>query len=493
MLDHSERAPRAAAWRAGLGALTGWIPGGAPRRPGAGLRDALWLTVVAGVGAILAVQAVALWRLDYRADERQRILDETRQALLVQTLHSPVLSGAVAVGLADTAIKDLARGMDVPVELAQQHLAHIRARLPVLSVHVLDRDGRSMAQDNGENPAPNRHPAFLPYFRQAMQGRSSVFAALEAGSHSRGLFFAAPVREGLDASSAVLGVLVLKTDAGALDALLHRNGLTTLLLNPQGVAFSSTRPEWRYAMTGPLTQERIDAVRRSSLFGSYFDNGVASALPFAADSSEVRVNGVRYAVDRRALDWRDPAGDWQLVALDNVSALMPWRDRLWVAALSFALLMLAGAMVLRLRWLGWRLDSERQRHDVLRAALHACPAAAVLTDADGRILWVNRRYEQDSGYALAELRGRKPSVVASGRTPQSTYRDLWSTLMAGQCWEGHLVNRDRAGALHEEQVRLTPVLDRHGRRIAIMGWQQRLRSIAPAPGAKPDTGPPPAA
>ena len=469
--------------------MTGWISGGgAGRHRGTGLRDVLWLTVVAGVGAILAVQAVALWRLDYRADERQRMLDETRQALLAQTLHSPVLAGAVAAGLADAAIKDLARGVDVPVEMAQLHLAQIRARLPVLSVYVLDRDGRSMAQDNGEHPAPNRHLAFLPYFHQAMAGRSSVFAALEAGSHARGLFYAAPIRASLDPNSPVLGVVVLKTDAGALDALLHRSGLTTLLLNPQGVAFSSTRPEWRYAMRGPLTQERIDAVRHSNLFGSYFGNGVASALPFTADSGEVRVNGVRYAVDRRALDWRDPAGDWHLVALDNVSALMPWRDRWWVAALSFALLMLVGAMVLRLRWLGRRLDTVQQRHDVLRAALRASPFAAVLTDADGRILWVNPRYEQDSGYALADLRGRKPSIVASGHTPQATYRDLWSTLMAGQRWEGLLINRDSAGALHEEKVWLTPVLDRHGRRTAIMGWQQRLRSLTPTPGSKPDAG-----
>lgn len=485
MWDHSERAPTAAAWRKGRDAMAAWVPGGSVRRrPGAVVRDVLWLMAAAGVGAILAVQAVALWRLDYRADERQRILNETRKALLAQTVYSPVLSGAVAAGLNDTAIKDLARGVDVPVELAQQHLAHIRARLPVLGVHVLDRDGRSMAQDNGEHPASDRQQPFLPYVLQAMEGRTSVFAALEAGSHARGLFYAAPVRAGQDASSPVLGVLVLKTDAAALDALLHRNGLTTLLLNPQGVAFSSTRPEWRYAMTGPLTQARIDAVRQSHLFGSYFDNGVASALPFAADSSEVRVNGVHYAVDGRALGWSDPAGDWQLVALDNVSALMSWRDRWWVAALSFALLMLSGAVLLRLRWLDRQLDTVQQRLDVLSAALRFCPVAAVLTDADGRILWVNPRYEQDSGYALADLRGRKPSVVASGYTPQSTYRDLWSTLMAGQRWEGHLINRDSAGGLHEEKVLLDPVLDRQGRRIAIVGWQQRLRSFAPAPEAQ---------
>lgn len=480
MRDESERMKATAAWRQGLTAMAGWLPGGtAPRRTGSPMRDILALTLMAAIGALLAVQAVTLWRLNDRAQERERILDETRQSLLAQTLHGATLSGAIAVGLSDPAIKDLARGLDVAPEVVQLHFAQLRMRLPVLSVHVLDRDGRSMAQDDSERFAPGRLQAFLPYFRQAMQGRVSVFAALETGNLTRSLFYVAPVRASAQTDSSVLGVVVLKTDAAALDALLSRNGLTTLLLDPHGVAFSSTRPDWRYAMTGPLTQQRIDAVRQSGLFGGYFNNGVASALPFAEDSSEVRVDGARHVVDRRALNWHDPEGDWQLVALDNVSALMTWRDRWWVASISFALLLLAGAMVLLLRRLSQQLQTVQQRHEVLREALRASPLAAVLTDADGRIVWVNPRYEQDSGYALATLRGKKPSLVASGQTPQTTYRDLWSTLMAGQRWEGSLVNRDSAGRLHEEWVQIIPLFDGRGRRIAIVGWHQRRASVVP--------------
>ncbi|MET1115163.1 MAG: PAS domain-containing protein [Comamonas sp.] len=473
------------AWRQGLHAMAGWLPGGAqPRNPGAPVRDLLGLALVGTLGALLAVQGVTLWRLDDRAKERERILDDTRQALLAQTLHSATLAGAVAIGLGDAAIKDLARGLDVPPEETQMHFARLRMRLPVLSVHVLDREGRSMAQDASERASPGRVRAFEPYFRQALQGQPSVFAALEAGNRTRNLFHVAPVHATAQADSEVLGVVVLKTDAAALDAVLQRNGLITLLLDPHGVAFSATRPGWRYAMTAPLTQQRIDAVRQSGLFAGHFNNGVASALPFAGDSVEVRVDGARHVVDRRALDWRDPEGHWELVALDNVSALMTWRDRWWVASLSFALVMLAGALLLRLRTLGEQLREVGQRHDVLRQALRESPMAAVLADADGRIVWVNARYEQDSGYALAALRGQKSSLLASGQIPPATYRDLWSTLMAGQRWEGSLVNRDRAGQLHEEWVQIAPVFDGRGQRIALVGWHQR-RAAAPLalPGA----------
>jgi len=485
MQDQNERTRAMEAWRQGLHAMAGWLPGGPePRSPGAPVRDLLGLVLASAVGALLAVQAVTLWRLDDRAQERERILDETRQALLAQTLNGTTLAGAVAIGLLDPGLKDLARGRDVSPEDTQLHFARMRMRLPVLSVHVIDREGRSMAQDDSERPSPGRVRAFEPYFRQALLGQASVFAALEVGNRTRNLFHVAPVRETAQPDSAVLGVVVLKTDAAALDAVLQRNGLITLLLDPHGVAFSATRPGWRYAMTAPLTQQRIDAVRQSGLFAGHFRNGVASALPFAEDSTEVRVDGARHVVERRALDWRDPEGPWQLVALDNVSALMTWRDRWWVASLSFALLMLAGALLLRLRTLGERLDAVRERHEVLREALRSSPIAAVLTDADGRIVWANARYEQDSGYALDALRGLKPSLLASVQTPPATYRDLWSTLMAGRRWEGSLINRDHAGQLHEEWVQIAPVFDARGRRIAMVGWHQRRASVPLAlPGA----------
>lgn len=480
MQDQSERLQALAAWRQGLHAMAGWLPGGpVPRTAGSPVRDLLGLALAAAIGALLAVQAVTLWRLDVRAQERERILDDTQQALLAQTLRSPTLSGAIAVGLTDPAFKDLARGLDVAPEVVQMHFAQLRMRLPVLSVHVLDREGRTMAQDDSERFSPARLRAFGPYFRQAMLGRTSVFAALEAGNLTRNLFYVAPVRTTGHPDAPVLGVVVLKTDAAALDAVLNRNGLTTLLLDPHGVAFSATRPDWRYAMTAPLTQQRIDAARQSGLFGGYFANGVASALPFAEDSLEVRVDGARHVVDRRALDWSDPEGYWQLVALDNVSALMTWRDRWWVASVAFALLLLLGAVVLRQRTLADRLGTVRQRQDVLREALRASPMAVVVTDADGRIFWANPRYEQESGYPLATLRGQKPSVVASGHTPSATYRDLWSTLMAGQRWEGTLYNRDSDGQLHEEWVQIMPVFDARGRRIAMVAWHQRQRSAAP--------------
>ena len=114
----------------------------------------------------------------------------------------------------------------------------------------------------------------------------------------------------------------------SVDGLLSRVGLPVLLLSPQGVVFSSARPEWLFAVAPPLTQARIDSIRATRQFGSHFDNGLASELPFSLDASHVVLNGVPHAISRRAVDWRDPGGQWQLLMLDDVTGLMPWSQRL---------------------------------------------------------------------------------------------------------------------------------------------------------------------
>ena len=55
----------------------------------------------------------------------------------------------------------------------------------------------------------------------------------------------------------------------------------------------------------------------------------------------------------------------------------------------------------------------------------------VVTDAQGGIRWVNPEFERNTGYSLSEVRGRKPSLLASGKTPMQTFSEMWSAVMTG--------------------------------------------------------------
>ena len=442
-------------------------------RQAPGFRSLLLVGLCALLGAVLVVQGVVHWRGAERAAERSRVLQQTADALVAQTTGGGFLGAVSLLGLSEPLLKDMAKGYlgpDNPEALAR--LAVARGRFQVNGVYVMSGDGTVVAHETAGERSTGLNLAFRPYFQQAMQGRISVYAAIGSNTQERGLYYAAPLHDSDTPSSAIIGVVMFKVGFGPSDELLGRSGLPTVLLSPQGVVFSSSRPEWQLAVAPPLTQARIDAIQASRQFGHHFDKGLASALPFAPDASQVVLNGVEYAVERRSIAWSDPGGPWYLVALDDISALMTTTQRVQVGGVTFVLLSLLGLLLIDLVRSRARVAAALERFRVLGAALESSPVSVVITDGDGRIDWVNPQYERNTGYSLQEVRGQKPSLVASGQTPAQTYQDMWSTLLSGRSWQGGFLNRRKDGSTYHDQATLSPVLDARGRRIGIVGLHE---------------------
>ena len=444
-----------------------------PERKGAGYRGVLLVTAMALLGAWLAVWGALHWREADRAAERARVLHQVDEALLSQTTGGAMLGAVSLLGLSEPLLKEIALGHlppDDPQALARLGVA--RGRFMVNGVYVIAANGTVVAHETAGDRSTGRNLAFRPYFQQALQGAFSAYAGVGINTQERGLYYAAPLYESDTPSSPIIGVVMFKVGFEPVDLVLKRSGLPMVLLSPQGAVFASTRPEWQFAVAPPLTQARIDAIRASGQFGQHFDNGVASALPFAPDAAEVVLNGVPYAVEHRRINWNDPGGPWQLVALDDISALMPPMQRAQVGAAAFVLVGLLGLLLLDLLRSRARVAAAMERFRVLGTALENSPASVVITAGDGRIDWVNPQYERTTGYTLDEVRGKKPSLVASGQTPPQTYQAMWSTLLLGQSWRGQFVNRRKDGTIYHDEATLSPVFDARGKRIAIVSLHQ---------------------
>ena len=93
----------------------------------------------------------------------------------------------------------------------------------------------------------------------------------------------------------------------------------------------------------------------------------------------------------------------------------------------------------------------------LTLAIEQSPAAVLITDTDGRIEYVNRRFTEMSGYTAAEVMGQTPRLLKSGLTPPSVYQQLWTTISAGQAWRGELCNRRKDGSLYWHSASISPV------------------------------------
>jgi two-component system sensor histidine kinase/response regulator len=442
-------------------------------------RDKGWLRgvalslLVALVGAWLIVLGVVEIRSSQRAEARNQVLAQTADALQSKTIGGAILGAMTLVGLNEPLLKEMAKGRlapDAPQALAR--LAVVRERFQGPGVYVLDAKGIVVAHETQGRSSTGLDLSFRPYFQQAMRGAVNVYAALGSNSQERGLYYAAPLYEGDSPSGAIIGVVLFKSGFEVFDALLLRSGMPMLLLSPQGVAFSATRQEWRYAMLPPLTQERIEQIQALRQFGHYFEKGVVSALPFDAKAKQVSIDGNTYTIASHPIDWGDPGGPWQLVALDDVSGLLPAAQRWQVGGTAFVILFLLALLLRDMLRSRARMAAAMERFQVLGAALQNSPVAVVITDEQGRIDWVNPQYEQTTGYQLHEVRGRKPNVVASGMTPAATYREMWATLLAGKSWRGQFTNRRRDGTIYHDEATLSPVLDRKGRCIAVVGLQQ---------------------
>jgi len=70
------------------------------------------------------------------------------------------------------------------------------------------------------------------------------------------------------------------------------------------------------------------------------------------------------------------------------------------------------------------------------------------TDAKGRITYVNKRFEDVSGYKLTDVIGKDHSIVNSGHHSKQFWRDMYKTAIAGEIWNAVVTNKRKDGSLY---------------------------------------------
>lgn len=82
-----------------------------------------------------------------------------------------------------------------------------------------------------------------------------------------------------------------------------------------------------------------------------------------------------------------------------------------------------------------------------------------LTDIKGRILYCNPMFITVSGYDKEELLGQPHNLIRHPDMPEEAFRDMWSTISAGNPWSALVKNRRKNGDHYWVVANVTPVTD----------------------------------
>jgi diguanylate cyclase (GGDEF)-like protein/PAS domain S-box-containing protein len=84
----------------------------------------------------------------------------------------------------------------------------------------------------------------------------------------------------------------------------------------------------------------------------------------------------------------------------------------------------------------------------------------LICDPKGAILDVNEMFTRITGYTRAEVLGRNPRILKSGRQTDAFYSDLWRSLLENGIWSGEVSNKAKDGRIFPETLTISAVYDR---------------------------------
>lgn len=152
-------------------------------------------------------------------------------------------------------------------------LARLNRKLQLLAertgaavIYLIGADARTIAASNWNSPSSfiGHYYDFRPYFREAMRTGAAELFALGTTTRRPGLYIARSV----SADGRRAGVIVVKVEFDQLEAGWAREAGATFATDRHGVVIITSRPEWRFRTSRPISPEVAAHMRRTLQFGT---------------------------------------------------------------------------------------------------------------------------------------------------------------------------------------------------------------------------------
>lgn len=102
-------------------------------------------------------------------------------------------------------------------------------------------------------------------------------------------------------------------------------------------------------------------------------------------------------------------------------------------------------------------DIELQRFfNIVESSLNPI----LITDLNGKMIYVNPAFIKASGFSKQELLGRNPRIFGSGKLPKKFWDKMWQTISSGKVWFGEVEDRKKNGEPFYTQLLISPIFDK---------------------------------
>ncbi len=93
----------------------------------------------------------------------------------------------------------------------------------------------------------------------------------------------------------------------------------------------------------------------------------------------------------------------------------------------------------------------------------------LITDLDGNILTVNPAFTTITEYTEAEVLGKNPRLLQSGRHDRSFFQAMWHAIVTVGSWQGEIWNRRKGGEIYPQWLNISTVRNEQGQAVNYVG------------------------
>lgn len=110
----------------------------------------------------------------------------------------------------------------------------------------------------------------------------------------------------------------------------------------------------------------------------------------------------------------------------------------------------------------------------LSIAVEQSANSIIITDINGNIEYVNKKFIDISGYSFQEVLGKNPRILKTNYKSKDEYKELWDTILSGKEWNGVFCNRNKKGEIYWESATISPIKNENGELINFLAIKEDI-------------------